>query len=169
MGNNLPKPPHGLMGALNEKLLIEQLWFQALLLAFLLFILFMLYRYIKQSRLKVSTQVKEVSIEEKIQAVAAKLDTLEGLDLISKLDESLKLYFEFKSQKDFSGKTYEEILSSGLLNQFSNENREKISSFYKFCEKIKYARAELAAEELGSHKFFIKALLDGVSISEEVK
>jgi hypothetical protein len=104
-----------------------------------------------------------------IQAVAAKLDTQEGLDLISKLDESLKLYFEFKSQKDFSGKTYEEILSSGLLNQFSNENREKISSFYKFCEKTKYARAELTAEELGIHKSFIKSLLGGVSISEEVK
>ena len=79
----------------------------------------------------------------------------------------MRLYIEYKCKKNVSGLTYEEILNSSLLNQFSNDESEKIRSFYKFCEKSKYASVELVSDEVQTFKSFIKALLDNVKVSEE--
>ncbi len=157
------------MGELNQKLLIEQTWFQVFLVALVLALAYVLYRYLKGRRLNVSELPKEVSIEEKIALASNELEALEGLDLISKLDESLRLYIEYKCKKNVFGLTYEEILNSDILNQFSNENSEKIRSFYKFSEKSKYASEELTSDEVQTYKLFIKKLIDSVKVSEEVK
>ena len=169
MGNNLPKPPHGLMGALNEKLLIEQNWFRALLVVLVLLIVGLLYRYYKSRKRHDSVSAEEESIVDKIAHSARELDSLQGLDFISGLDKSLRLFIGYKSGEDVSGRTYEEILNSSLLNQFSGDNSEKIRSFYELCERTKYASQSLSEDDINQHGQFIKSLLDSVEVDEDKK